>query len=250
MRVLSASKICKRYYEPTEIEILREINLELFEGESIAITGASGEGKSTLLHILGTLEPATSGELKIHDELITPTNRDRIRNQEIGFVFQGFHLLEEESAIENVMMPARIGGKRVGKKSEAWARAEELLVHVGLSERIEYEAKRLSGGERQRVALARALCNDPSLILADEPTGNLDHKTSEQIHRLLLDFSCGKGKALIIVTHDPELANLCQRTLTLIDGVLHRPGAVVQEPISLADRALHRFLPSQNYSQD
>ncbi len=183
--------------------------------------GRSGEGKTTLLHILGTLEEACSGVLEINGKLVTGKNRHILRNQHIGFVFQAYHLLDHYSAIQNVLMPARIAGKDVSKGSDAYLRAEHLLESVGLIDRQSFHTKQLSGGERQRVAIARALCNDPDIILADEPSGNLDSHTSEKIHNLLLDCARVGGKALIVATHDKELASLCASTAWLRDGTLH-----------------------------
>lgn len=225
--VLEARSLKKQFTHPLEIQILKGVNLSVYPGETIAITGASGEGKSTLLNILGTLEPFSGGELKIQGTPVSKKTCPRIRNQHIGFVFQSFHLLEDDTVLDNILMPARIDRRAIHPGSPAHERALELLAQVGLSHRIHFNTKLLSGGEKQRVALARALCNDPELILADEPTGNLDQATSEQIHALL--FACAKeqNKALVIVTHDPSLAAMCHRHLILKDGVLqeHNQGA-------------------------
>jgi lipoprotein-releasing system ATP-binding protein len=218
--LLSAKEICKSFVYPTRIEILRGISLDLFSGESIAIMGASGEGKSTLLHILGTLEEPTSGKLSIAGRSVLKNPSPLLRNQHIGFVFQSFNLLEDYTVLQNVLMPALIAGKEIGKDSPAFAHAVELLERVGLKERLHFNSKLLSGGEKQRVALARALCNDPSILLADEPSGNLDHETSSCIHKLLIESVTTYGKALIVVTHDTELATLCDRRLLLREGVL------------------------------
>jgi lipoprotein-releasing system ATP-binding protein len=173
------------------------------------------------LQILGTLENPCSGSIEIAGQLVTRRNAARLRNQQIGFIFQSFHLLEDYTTIENVLMPARIGRKSVSSASEARQRAEGLLAKVGLSGRADFHTKFLSGGEKQRVAVARALCNNPGLILADEPSGNLDHVNSSHMHELLIHLATDEQKGLIIVTHDQELAKLCQRHYTLKSGVLH-----------------------------
>lgn len=207
--ILRAAGISKTFYDPAHIEILLNINLEVQRGDTIAIMGRSGEGKSTLLHILGTLETSCTGTLEIDAEPVTLLNKSRLRNTKLAFIFQSFHLLEDYTALENVLMPARIARKNTAKGSEAYERAQTLLKTVGLSERCHFNTKLLSGGEKQRVAIARALCNDPDIILADEPSGNLDRQTSNQIHELLLNFAHDQGKTLICVTHDPILAGMC-----------------------------------------
>lgn len=222
--ILVAKNIKKTFSQPIEIEILKGVSLDLFPGESIAIMGASGEGKSTLLQILGTLEEPSSGDLFIAGKSVLKNPSPVLRNKHIGFVFQAFNLLEDYTVLQNVLMPALIGGKEVGKHSEAYAHAIQLLERVGLSERISFHTKFLSGGEKQRVALARALCNNPEIILADEPSGNLDHATSCHIHELLMESVKQFNKALIVVTHDAELASLCDRKVVLCDGHLTKPG--------------------------
>jgi lipoprotein-releasing system ATP-binding protein len=182
--------------------------------------GRSGEGKSTLLQILGTLETPCSGALEIDGQTVTSFNKSRIRNQKLAFVFQSFHLLEDYTAIDNVLMPARIGRKATTPDSAAYKRACDLLESVGLGDRIHFNTKLLSGGEKQRVAIARALCNDPDIILADEPSGNLDRQTARFIHDLLIGFANKHGKTLILVTHDQELASLCSHRYSLCDGKL------------------------------
>ena len=198
------------------IDLLKQISLEVAPGEAVAIMGKSGEGKSTLLHILGTLEAPSAGDIEIAGQPVRAANTSLLRNRHIGFIFQAFHLMEEETALSNVLMPAKIARK----EKQGVARALELLEQVGLTSRKDILVKFLSGGEKQRVAIARALCNDPELILADEPTGNLDHATSQGIHALLIDSAKKLNKALIVVTHDPELAKLCDRTLILKEGHL------------------------------
>ena len=218
--ILKARKIYKTYKEPIEIQLLKGLDLEVNPGESVAIMGLSGQGKSTLLQILGTLEPPTSGEILICGQQVSYFNVDKIRSQKIAFVFQSYHLMEDYSVIENVLMPARIARKNTAEGNEAHTNALKLLRLVGLEDRAHQSAKLLSGGEKQRVAIARALCNDPDLILADEPSGNLDSVTSERIHELLLGFAKKAGKAMVIVTHNKDLASLCNKCFTLENGVL------------------------------
>lgn len=206
--ILKATRIYKSY---PKIKVLSGISLTVNLGESIAICGRSGEGKTTLLHILGTLEEPDSGALEIGGETLTRSNASRLRNQQIGFVFQAYNLLEDFTALENILMPARIARRPIDKK-----KGMELLELVGLEERAHFPAKFLSGGERQRAAIARALCNDPSLILADEPTGNLDRANGKKIGEILISLK----KSLILVTHDPDLAALCDKKYTLKEGLL------------------------------
>jgi lipoprotein-releasing system ATP-binding protein len=220
--ILEAHQLEKNFYHPHKVKILKNISLQVQTGESVAIIGRSGEGKSTLLQILGTLEPPCAGLLKIDNQPISLSNKSRIRNELIGFVFQSFHLLEDYTALENVLMPARIGRKSVKTGSLAEEKGIELLHKVGLKNRAHFHTKFLSGGEKQRVALARAMCNDPKLIFADEPTGNLDRQTANLMHDILLNFIHEEQKALILVTHDSELAKLCSTCYELIDGELHR----------------------------
>lgn len=218
--LLEAQNIAKAFYYPKKVSILTDISLQLMAGESIAIIGRSGEGKSTLLQILGTLEEPCKGSLMIEGNKVSSSNKAQVRNEKIGFVFQSFHLLEDYTALENVLMPAKIARKATHKGSAAEARAWHLLEKVGLADRAHFHTKFLSGGEKQRVALARAMCNDPSLILADEPSGNLDRQTAQMIHDILLQFGQSPGKGLLLVTHDRELASQCSRQYELRNGVL------------------------------
>ncbi len=218
--VLQAKNITKQFFQPAPVLLFNELNLELSPGSSTAIMGASGEGKSTLLQILGTLEPHCSGELWIQGQRVTPSHSPRLRNRSIGFVFQSYHLMEEYTVLDNVLMPAQIAGFATHAGSVPYKRAFELLERVHMQHRAKFLAKHLSGGEKQRVALARALCNDPMLILADEPSGNLDAENAQFVHQLLLDLVLKEGKTLLVVTHDPQLAHLCQRTLILKTGKL------------------------------
>ena len=201
------------------LEVLRDVDFSAQAGEVVAIVGASGAGKSTLLQILGTLLTPDSGTLSIEGTAVTALSGKALsafRNRHIGFVFQAHHLLPEFTALENVMIPALIGGK--GSR-EARSRAEELLETVGLGQRFTHKPSELSGGEQQRVAIARALINKPSILFADEPTGNLDTRTKEEIHRLFFDVRKQLNQTIVIVTHDAGLAQICDRTCTLQDGV-------------------------------
>jgi len=200
------------------LEVLKGVDFSVSKGEVVAVTGASGAGKTTLLEILGTLSTPDSGSLSIDgtDVLALSGNAlSAFRGKNIGFVFQFHHLLPEFTSEENVMIPAMIAG--VGAK-EAREKARALLERVGLSERMQHKPSELSGGEQQRVAIARALVNGPAVLFADEPTGNLDSVTKEEIHRLFFDLRDSFGQTIVIVTHDPELAALCDRSLTMKDG--------------------------------
>jgi lipoprotein-releasing system ATP-binding protein len=217
--MLKASHLKKTFRAPTPIEILKSIDLEVLPNQTIAIMGSSGVGKSTLLHILGTLEKPDSGTLEIKGKL-TGKNNDRLRNREVGFIFQSFFLLENQTVLENVLMPAKIARLSTKVGSQAHLRALHLLEKVGLSDRKHQLAKNLSGGEKQRTCIARALCNNPSLLFADEPTGNLDQTTSHTIQKLLLDTAKEENKALIVATHDRHFANLCDFIYELKAGQL------------------------------
>ena len=202
------------------IDILRGIALDLKVGETLAIVGASGIGKSTLLHILGTLEHPDDGRILFEEKDVFAMNADRLaafRNRAIGFVFQFHHLLPEFTTLENVMMPALINGHPRGT---ARRRARRLLTRVGLAQRLSHRVPQLSGGEQQRVALARALVQQPSLLLADEPTGNLDRQNGESIHDLLMDLNRELNMTLVVVTHNLELADLMDRRVTIAEGRL------------------------------
>jgi len=218
--LLSAKGIKKTFHAPQPISPLRGVDIEVRRGETLAIVGKSGEGKSTLLHILGTLEPPCEGSLTICGKDTATTSLPELRGTHLGFIFQSFYLLEEYTLLENVLMPAKIARKPISPSSSAYQRALFLLGEVGLKERAHSLAKLLSGGEKQRLALARALCNDPDILLADEPSGNLDSEHSKLLHQLLLSCATSLNKALIVVTHDLELAACCQKTFTLKDGVL------------------------------
>ncbi len=200
------------------LEVLKGIDLTVGRGERLGIVGPSGAGKSTLLHILGALDRPSSGRVLFRGEDVFGRQDAALalfRNRHVGFVFQFHHLLPEFSALENAAMPARVAG---WSRSAAEGRAEELLRSVGLGERLQHRPGELSGGEQQRVALARGLVLEPEILLADEPTGNLDHRTGEAIHQLLLDWNRRTGVALVVVTHNRELAGYMDRSVTLVDG--------------------------------
>jgi lipoprotein-releasing system ATP-binding protein len=218
--VLIAKSIHKNFYNPSPVHILKGVDLTVMRGDTVAIMGRSGEGKSTLLQILGTLESACSGYLEIANQAVSNFNKSKIRNNNLAFIFQSFHLLEDYTALENVLMPASIARKNTSTGSIAYNRACQLLEKVGLHSRMHFNTKLLSGGEKQRVAIARALCNDPDILFADEPSGNLDKQTSQYIHDLLLDFAHSQGKSLILVTHDADLAAMCSRRYRLCEGLL------------------------------
>lgn len=210
--ILSCRKLSKSYATPKPVELFSNIDLDIYPKDTVAIVGRSGEGKSTLLHLLGILDTPTSGTVTLLGEPATYEDHDK-RNRHIGFIFQQFHLLEDYSVLDNVLMPAYIA-----RKKPPHERALSLLERVGLLSHKNHLAKHLSGGEKQRVAIARAFLNDPDLILADEPSGNLDRATADVIHRLLLDFAAESNKAVVIVTHDHSFADLCARKYTLSNG--------------------------------
>ena len=219
--VLSCSGLGKTYREgPQEIEVLKQVELAIQPGERVAIIGASGSGKSTLLNLLGGLDKPSTGQVFVRAQelsALSENERGRVRNQALGFVYQFHHLLPEFSALENVCMPLLIG--KVPRR-EASVRAREMLASVGLSERLEHKPSELSGGERQRVAIARALVTKPACVLMDEPTGNLDVHTAEDIQSLMLSLNKALNTSFIVVTHDHSLAAKMDRTLELIDGRL------------------------------
>ncbi|WP_341662943.1 lipoprotein-releasing ABC transporter ATP-binding protein LolD [Vibrio sp.] len=219
--LLQCHNICKTYREGSiDTQVLKGVSFELQKGELASIIGSSGSGKSTLLHILGTLDDATEGEVSILGQNIASLNSNkqaRLRNQHLGFVYQFHHLLADFSALENVAMPLLIGGE---KSTKAKQTAKALLDKVGLSHRLDHRPSELSGGERQRVAIARALVNNPSLVLADEPTGNLDYQTALSIYDLMRELNQESGTAYLVVTHDGELAAKMDKQLHMQDGLL------------------------------
>lgn len=219
--LLRCEKISKFYDEGEQkVQVLKNVSFSMNRGELVAIVGSSGSGKSTLLHTLGGLDQPTSGEVWIKGQSLQTLNADKLallRNQNLGFVYQFHHLMADFSALENVMMPMLIGKQN---KTEAKDRAEKMLQAVGLSHRMTHRPSALSGGERQRVAIARALVNNPALVLADEPTGNLDQKTTESIFELIQQLNQEQNIAFLLVTHDLNLANKLSRSLVMRDGVL------------------------------
>ena len=203
------------------IEVLKGIDVTLEPGERVAVVGASGVGKSTLLHVLGTLDAPSSGSILFDGQDLArlgPTRLSDFRNRSIGFVFQFHHLLPEFTACENVAMPALIAGIA---RAEGLARAAALLGRVGLGDRLTHRPGELSGGEQQRVALARALILEPRLLLADEPTGNLDGATGEEMHAVLVEIGSERGMTMLVVTHNPDLAGRMPRRLRMVDGQIH-----------------------------
>ena len=205
-------------YAYGNLEVLKGVNLHIKKGEFVSITGASGAGKTTLLQLLGTLDKVQTGSLIINDKEINRLNQKEIatfRNKEIGFVFQFHNLLVEFTALENVCLPAFIGGT---DKKKAERKGLKLLALLGLTDRADHKPDELSGGEQQRVAVARALINSPSIILADEPSGNLDSKNARELHNLLLKLNKELGQTFVIITHNKELANLGNRKLEMKDG--------------------------------
>jgi lipoprotein-releasing system ATP-binding protein len=211
-----------QYGDGSVVRVLEGVDLRVEPGEAIAITGASGAGKSTLLHLLGALDLPTSGDVQVGGHPVSGLDEQslaRVRNRHIGFVFQFHHLLREFTALENTLMPALIGGETMAQGEE---RARRLLSAVGMDHRLGHKPWQLSGGEQQRVAVARALVNDPLVLLADEPSGNLDHHTSRRLHDLLFDLRRDRELAMVLVTHNLELAERADRILHLEDGRLHQ----------------------------
>jgi putative ABC transport system ATP-binding protein len=218
--VIVAENLVKTYkMGEMEVNALRGLNMSINRGEVVAIVGPSGSGKSTLMNILGCLDRPTSGEYTLDGEAVAGLSDDQlanIRNRKVGFIFQSFNLLPRATALSNVELPLRYSGRTTGRKE----RARQSLVAVGLENRMSHRPYELSGGQQQRVAIARALVNDPAIIMADEPTGNLDSKVGQEIMDLLLNLNRQVGTTLIIVTHDPKIAAQTQRTIRIRDGVV------------------------------
>jgi len=218
--LINMNNIVKRYYigEPNELEILHGIDLRIYEGEFVAIVGESGSGKSTLMNIIGVLDKPTEGEYYldgINVRNASEKDMNNIRNQKIGFVFQNFNLIGRTSALKNVELPMLYAGISSKKRTE---RAIELLKKVGMEERCNHQPNELSGGQKQRVAIARSLANDPSIILADEPTGALDSETSRIVMDIFHELNIKQKKTIILITHSKELAEECPRVITIRDG--------------------------------
>ncbi len=220
-RLIEASELRKSYGDGRRVDVLRDLDIVVGAGESVAIVGQSGVGKSTLLHVLGALDSPNSGHVSFGGTdvfALDERGQAAFRNREVGFIFQFHHLLPDFTAVENVMMPLLIAGKGA---SEAERRARALLEQVGLGDRLTHKPGELSGGEQQRVAVARAIAHRPRAILADEPTGNLDPRTSAEVHELLMRINREDGTSLVIVTHNLDLAGLTDRVLRLENGRLN-----------------------------
>ncbi len=230
--MIEASGLGRVYWDgDRKLEVLKDVSFSVKSGEAVAILGPSGSGKTTLLNLLSGLDKPSQGSVRLDGiELASLGEKERALwiNRNIGFIFQSYNLLEEYTVLDNVLMPARIARKNIGKTGPLYLRALELLEKVGLGSRAHFLAKLLSGGEKQRTAIARSLCNDPELILADEPSGNLDHQHSQAIHQLLIQLARQHHKTLIVVTHDRELASLCDQVFILKDGKLNRDHSILK----------------------
>jgi putative ABC transport system ATP-binding protein len=218
--IIKTDNLKRTYVTGTQsVDAIKGINLEIQRGEFLSIMGPSGSGKTTLMNIIGCLDTATSGKYYLNEKLVNNLSDDelsKIRNKEIGFVFQSFHLLARNSALNNVMLPLRYAGFR---ENDAIKRATEVLKKVGLSDRIDHSPSELSGGQQQRVAIARALVNKPSIIFADEPTGNLDSKTGEDVMELFKNLN-NQGQTIILITHEEDIARQSKRIINIKDGLI------------------------------
>ncbi len=216
--IIQARGLSKIYMDGVEVRALDNVDLDIKKGEFLSIIGPSGSGKSTLLHMIGILDTPSSGSIIIDGKVVTEMSekdRSRVRNEVLGFIFQYHHLMPDFDALENVMMPLLIGGM---KRSEAKKIAAGLLEEVGLGERMDHRPNQLSGGQAQRVAIARALANHPGIVIGDEPTGNLDTKSSDRIYELLRKLNRDRGQTFILVTHDEEMARKTDRIIRIVDG--------------------------------
>ncbi|KQN42817.1 lipoprotein ABC transporter ATP-binding protein [Serratia sp. Leaf50] len=226
--LLQCENLCKTYQEgKLKTDVLRDVSFAIKPGEMMAIVGSSGSGKSTLLHLLGGLDSPTAGEVVFKGQSLNAMSssaKAELRNRQLGFIYQFHHLLPDFTALENVAMPLLIGKN---KASEVQDKAREMLAAVGLEHRSKHRPSELSGGERQRVAIARALVNSPSLVLADEPTGNLDQKNADSIFELLGELNVRQGTAFLVVTHDLQLANRLSRQLEMRDGKLQQDSTLL-----------------------
>lgn len=229
--LLQCNDLCKRYQEgKLSTDVLRNVSFEMRSGEMMAIVGSSGSGKSTLLHLLGGLDSPTSGDVIFKGQKmsrLSAADKSALRNRELGFIYQFHHLLPDFTALENVAMPLLIGHVPAAQAQE---KAREMLAAVGLEARSHHRSAELSGGERQRVAIARALVNSPSLVLADEPTGNLDQRTTDTIFELLGELNVRQGTAFLVVTHDLQLAGRLSRQLEMRDGRLQQELTLMGAP--------------------
>ncbi|SQI40419.1 Lipoprotein-releasing system ATP-binding protein LolD [Leminorella richardii] len=227
--LLQCVDLCKTYQEgKLKTDVLKNVNFSMRPGELMAIVGSSGSGKSTLLHLLGGLDAPTSGEVIFNDRSLnrmSASEKAELRNTQLGFIYQFHHLLPDFTALENAAMPLLIGRK---KSSQAMEQARAMLAAVGLEKRASHRPSELSGGERQRVAIARALVNNPALVLADEPTGNLDQRTADGIFELLGKLNQQQGTAFLVVTHDLSLARRLDRQLEMRDGVLNQRASLLE----------------------
>ena len=232
MELLELHEVCKTYHlGEVDLQVLKSVTLSIGKGELVALMGASGSGKSTLMNILGCLDRPTSGEYWLEGRQISgasPNERAQLRNRLIGFVFQSFNLLARTSALDNVCMPLTYGAEFVAKE-EMKARATAMLDKVGLADRMDHQPSQLSGGQQQRVAIARSLINRPQLLLADEPTCNLDSHTSQEILQMFRTLNEAEGLTIILVTHDPQVARHAKRIIRISDGVIEGDGETKRE---------------------
>ncbi len=240
MELIELNDLYKTYHLGDEIDVpvLKGVSLKVAAGEMVALMGVSGSGKSTLMNILGCLDRPTSGEYWLDGEevsMLSINERALVRNRKIGFVFQSFNLLARTSALDNVMMPLSYTAEDLSDR-EARKKSIEMLDRVGLGDRMDHEPSQLSGGQQQRVAIARALVNRPRLLFADEPTGNLDSRTSEEVLRMFQDLNRDEGITVILVTHDPNIAAHARRIIHIRDGIIEGDAAAVPPPLPTGEK--------------